>query len=276
MPELERWATAIAELTTGDPVRHNLAANMLCAGYLGGARADLSAARASFSEAAALFKAMPCPAREAEALIGLADIERRAGQAEAGAAAGGQALAIAERVGVRAVAARAAQALERAEVPPVLATVLFTDIVSSTERASAVGDRAWRSLLERHNSLVRKELARWNGTEIDNAGDGFLASFQSPAQAIRCALSIRDALAAVGIQVRAGLHTGECQPIGDHLAGIAVHIAARVSAAAAPGEVLVSGTVRDLVAGSQFGFEDRGAHELKGVPGRWPLLAVSR
>jgi len=156
----------------------------------------------------------------------------------------------------------------------VLATVLFTDIVGSTERAAALGDRRWRELLEAHHAAVRRELERFRGREVDNAGDGFLATFDGPARAIRCAQAIRDFVDTVGLSIRAGLHTGECEIHGDGIAGIAVHMGARVASLAGPGEVLVSSTVKDLVAGSGIEFEDRGVHELKGVPGDWRLYAV--
>lgn len=158
----------------------------------------------------------------------------------------------------------------------VLATVLVTDIVGSSERAAELGDRRWRDLLEAHHALVRGELARWRGREVDTAGDGFLATFDGPARGIRCACAIRDGLQALGLEIRAGLHTGECEIIGGKVGGIAVHTAARVAARAAAGEVLVSGTVRDLIAGSGIELEDRGVHALKGIPGEWPLLAVMR
>jgi class 3 adenylate cyclase len=156
----------------------------------------------------------------------------------------------------------------------ILATVLFTDIVGSTERAAELGDRRWREVLERHQSDVRRELGRYRGREIDTAGDGFLAAFDGPARAIQCAREIVKGVRPLGIDVRAGLHTGECETLGRKLGGIAVHIGARVSGQAGPGEVLVSSTVKDLVAGSGIQFEDRGAHTLKGVPGTWNLFAV--
>jgi pimeloyl-ACP methyl ester carboxylesterase/class 3 adenylate cyclase len=156
----------------------------------------------------------------------------------------------------------------------VLATVLFTDIVGSTEHAATLGDRRWRELLEAHHAEVRRRLERFRGREVDTAGDGFLATFDGPARAIGAACAIRDALEALGIEIRAGLHTGECELIGEKIGGIAVHTGARVSSAAAPGEILVSSTVKDLVAGSGIGFEDRGLHELKGV-GSWRLYAVA-
>jgi class 3 adenylate cyclase len=157
----------------------------------------------------------------------------------------------------------------------VLATILFTDVVGSTERAAALGDRGWRELLARHHALVRRELERWRGTEVDTAGDGFLATFDGPARAIRCACAARDAMRELGLEIRAGLHTGECEVLGLSVAGIAVHIGARVAALAGGGEVLVSSTVRDLVAGSGISFEERGEHELKGVPEKWRIYAVS-
>jgi class 3 adenylate cyclase len=156
----------------------------------------------------------------------------------------------------------------------ILATVLFTDIVGSTERAAALGDRRWRELLELHNRLVRGQLERFRGREVDAAGDGFLATFDGPARAIRCAIACRNELAQAGIQVKAGLHTGECELVGDKVRGISVHIGARVASLAAPGEVLVSSTVKDLVAGSGLEFEERGTHQLRGVPGEWRLFAV--
>jgi class 3 adenylate cyclase len=158
----------------------------------------------------------------------------------------------------------------------VLATVLFTDIVRSTELAARLGDERWRDLLLDHHALVRGQLELFRGREVDTAGDGFMATFDGPARAIRCAAGIVDGVRGLGIEVRAGLHTGECQIIGDRLAGIAVHIAARVCSLAGPGEVLTSGTVRDLVAGSGMRFEDRGLRELKGVPDQWHLYRVDR
>ncbi len=166
---------------------------------------------------------------------------------------------------------------EQAEVADdrVLATVLFTDIVDSTRRAAEMGDRNWHALLDAHDAIVRSQLARFRGREVNTSGDSFLAMFDGPQRAIRCAIAIRDAVQALGIEVRAGLHTGECEIRGDDIGGIAVHIGARVSALAGPNDVLVSSTLRDLVIGSGLEFEDRGAHDLKGVPGEWHLFAVA-
>lgn len=156
----------------------------------------------------------------------------------------------------------------------VLATLLFTDIVGSTDRLSSVGDAAWTSLLERHHAAVRRELARFGGAESDTAGDGFLALFDGPARAIRAGLAIRDALRGIGLDVRVGVHTGEVEQAPDGPRGIAVHLAARVLGAAAPGEVLVSQTTHDLVEGSGLEFDDRGAQALKGIAGERHLWAV--
>jgi class 3 adenylate cyclase len=156
----------------------------------------------------------------------------------------------------------------------VLATVLFTDIVGSTEQAAGLGDSAWRELLQRHHTLVRGELVRFRGEELDTAGDGFFAAFDGPGRAIECACAIRDAVRTLGLEIRAGLHTGECERLDGKLGGIAVSTGARIAALAGPGEVVVSSTVKDLVAGSEILFEDRGEHALKGVPGEWRLYAV--
>lgn len=159
-------------------------------------------------------------------------------------------------------------------VDRVLATVLFTDIVDSTGHAAELSDRRWRELLEKHHALVRRQLERYRGREVDTTGDGFLATFDGPARGVRCAASIREAVAGVGLAIRAGLHAGECELIGNRVAGIAVHLGARILALAGPGEVLVSTTVKDLVVGSGLCFADRGAHTLKGVPGEWHLFAA--
>jgi class 3 adenylate cyclase len=152
--------------------------------------------------------------------------------------------------------------------------VLFTDLVGSTEQAKKLGDRRWRELLERHHTLVRQQLTRFNGREIDTAGDGFLATFDGPARAIRCGYAIESGLRELGLEVRAGVHTGECELFAEKVAGLAVHTGARIASQARPGEVLVSRTVKDLVAGSGIEFEERGVHELKGVPGEWRLYTA--
>jgi class 3 adenylate cyclase len=170
---------------------------------------------------------------------------------------------------------RFVRGLGEREPETVLATVLFTDIVGSTERLAEVGDSGWRELVERHHALVRQQLSHFRGEEVDTAGDGFFARFDGPIRAIRCAQAIHAAVGELGLQVRAGLHTGECQLAGDKIAGLAVNIGARIAARADAGEVLVSSTVRDLVAGSDLRFEDRGVAELKGVPGEWRLFAVA-
>jgi class 3 adenylate cyclase len=156
----------------------------------------------------------------------------------------------------------------------VLATVLFTDIVDSTEKAAELGDRKWREVLDAHDRTVRRQLERYRGREVNTLGDGFLATFDGPGRAIQCACAIRDAVRGLEIEVRTGLQTGEIETRGNDVAGIAVHLAQRVSAVASPGEVLVSRTVSDLVAGSGLEFDARGEHELKGVPGSWKLYAM--
>jgi class 3 adenylate cyclase len=167
-------------------------------------------------------------------------------------------------------------AWDEAEPERVLATVLFTDIVGSTERAAEMGDRAWRELLEQHHRLIRRELVRFRGAELDVAGDGFFARFDGPARAVRCACAITEGVRELGLELRAGLHTGECELMDGKVGGIAVHIGARVAKEAQPGEVLVSSTVKDLVAGSGLRFRDHGAAMLKGVADEWRLYAVER
>ncbi len=164
---------------------------------------------------------------------------------------------------------------ESAEPERVLATVLYTDIVGSTERAAAMGDRAWRSLIERHNQVVGSEVERFRGTVVKGTGDGVVAVFDGPGRAIRAASAIGSALAPLGLEVRAGVHSGEVEVVGDDYAGLTFHIGARIAAMAGAGEVLVSGTVRDLVVGSDIGFAERGRHVLKGVPGAWDVYAVA-
>ncbi|MDP9342288.1 MAG: adenylate/guanylate cyclase domain-containing protein [Actinomycetota bacterium] len=162
-----------------------------------------------------------------------------------------------------------------AEPARIVATVMFTDIVGSTERARAVGDRAWADLLQVHDARVREELRRFGGREVDTAGDGFLAWFESPTAAIRCARAVLASVREIGVEIRIGLHTGECEVVGDKVRGIAVHVGARVASTAGAGEILASQTVRDLVAGSGIDFEERGTHHLKGVPGDWQLYAIA-
>ena len=177
-------------------------------------------------------------------------------------------------ISLRETAALAGARVPLARADRVLATVLFTDIVGSTERASQLGDRAWRDLLERHHAVVRRRITQFRGEEVDTAGDGFFASFDGPGRAIECARALVADVRALGLELRIGLHTGECERHDGKLTGIAVPVGARVADAAQAGEVLVSSTVKDLVAGSGLEFDDRGVHELKGVPGEWRLYAV--
>jgi class 3 adenylate cyclase len=223
------------------------------------------------------------PAIRVPTIVLTKEHSREASAAVAGGIAGselvvlpGEGVAVHEnRFALEAIEAFLSGAPQREVPDSVLATVLFTDLVQSTERVAELGDRAWRDLLDRHHSLVRRELERYRGEELDTAGDGFFARFDGPARAIGCACSIIDSVGALGLDVRAGVHTGECERAGNKLAGLAVVVGARVSALAGAGEVFVSSTVKDLVAGSGIVFEDKGEHELKGVPGEWRLYAVS-
>jgi class 3 adenylate cyclase len=181
----------------------------------------------------------------------------------------------AHRATIETTARFVAQLSERVQSERVLATILFTDIVGSTERAATLGDSAWRQLLERHHAVVRRELAHFQGRELDTAGDGFFAAFDGPARAVLAAKAIRDSLRPLELEIRAGLHTGECEVSDGKVAGIAVSIGARIASLAAPGEVLVSSTVKDLVAGSDLHFEPRGEQQLKGVPEPWRVFALA-
>ncbi len=172
------------------------------------------------------------------------------------------------------VSSSARQKRPAPEAKRILATLLFTDIVGSTEHADKLGDARWRSLLDQERAIIRREMAEREGVEVDTAGDGFLARFESPARAIDCARALRDDVKRLGVEIRAGIHIGECELQGGRVSGIAVHVAARVQAAANPGQILVSATVKDLVSGSALRFEDRGEHSLKGVPGEWRLYSL--
>jgi class 3 adenylate cyclase len=176
---------------------------------------------------------------------------------------------------VRLVRRLAGMAEPTASVDSVLATILFTDIVGSTNRQSAMGDAAWKRLLARHNEVVRAALRRWAGTERETTGDGFFATFEGPARAIRCATEVAAAVRPLGIEIRAGVHIGECDLIGGKLTGVAISTGARIMAMAGASQVLVSQTVKDLAAGSGFSYADAGAHELKGLAGTWQLWAVA-
>ena len=274
--ELRAWSDRVDQATEADRNPHNVAAAALVRAHLASIGGDESAASQGFQDAIDRYSALPALARVSEAQLGLTRALARSGEIDAAT----RALESAERIATELASSPLLADVERTRHSsisrPVLATLLFTDIVDSTQQAVALGDRAWRDLLERHHGIVRRELARHGGREIDTAGDGFLAAFDSPASGVRCAQAAQDALAEAGIRIRAGLHTGECHESGGKLTGLTVHIAARVGSAATGGEVVVSSTVRELMAGSGLTFADRGVHELKGVPGEWHLYAVER
>jgi class 3 adenylate cyclase len=274
--ELDRWVTATGELTQADDWPNNRAASLLCAAAQARLGGDTDESESRLTQALDLVRAMPYPTREVEALLELARVQVDQGEQDVAAASAHLAHSRARDIGAGALVARAAELIDELTGGSVVATVLFTDIVGSTERAAALGDLAWSDLLDEHNRIVRAELARFGGREIDNAGDGFLSAFDSPTRAVRCAAASIAGLRTAGITARAGVHSGECRQVGAKLTGLAVHVAARVLALAEPGEVLVSGTVRDLVAGSGFEFHDRGTHELRGVPGEWRLFCLAR
>jgi class 3 adenylate cyclase len=217
---------------------------------------------------------MGCPARVVECELVLGEVDLRRGDDEAGRAAARRARDGATSIGAGALVARSDELAARAEVESRVVSVMFTDIVSSTERLSSIGDSAWRHVLERHDALVRRELARFSGREVNTTGDGFVAAFDSPTQAVRCALELRDALGEVGVPVRTGLHTGECQLVDGDLRGLAIHLAARVCREAGAGEVLATTTVRELTIGLDLPARDLGERELRGAPGRWRLFAL--
>jgi class 3 adenylate cyclase len=274
--ELARWVTATEVLTRADDWPNNRAASLLCTAAWARLTGDTGEAESRLNQALDLVRAMPYPTREVEALLELAQVQADQGEHDNAATSAHLAHSRARDVGAGALVARAAELIDELTGGSVVATVLFTDIVGSTARAAALGDLAWSDLLDEHNRIVRAELARFGGREIDNAGDGFLSAFDSPTRAVRCAAALVAGLRTAGITARAGVHSGECRQVGSKLTGLAVHVAARVLGLAEPSEVLVSGTVRDLLAGSGFEFRDRGTHELRGVPGEWRLFSLAR
>ena len=274
LDDLERWVADIGALTAHDAHAQNRAADRLCQAAYDHAVGELDRAAGALEAAVGLFAAMPYPARQLEALAHLADVRLAQGRVEDAAAIGRAAFPQATGLGAAQLVELASDLLDRAEGGSVVATVMVTDIVGSTERAAALGDLAWSELLARHHAAVRREVARFGGREIDTAGDGFLVTFDSPARAVRCAVAVVDAVAGLGTAVRVGVHTGECRRAGAKLTGLAVHIGSRVASEAGPGEVFVSGTVTELVAGSGIRFVERGERQLRGVPGSWRVFAV--
>ena len=270
--ELSRWAKAVATVTQNDPQPHNLAADALVQGTVNVLQREFDTARTLLSASASQFRVMDCPAREVEALLAMSNLERRVGDLEASAVAAERALVIARRIGAPTLEDRATQAAKESRTTTVLTTVLFTDVVNSTVQLAELGDREWKHLLERHDAAVRHQLDRHAGREIKTTGDGFLATFATPADAIRCARGIRKSLEALGIEVRVGVHTGQCDLYDDDIAGIAVNIAARVCARGGAGQIFVTSTVRDLVVGSDISLEVGEVCQFKGVPGEWQIF----
>ena len=273
--ELDEWVGDIEDLTTIDPNEHNQAAFAFVRGLLQSARGDLTAASESLADAHNRYSHMPCPARQVEVLIAQAEVAAKQGSTDDVADTLASAEEIARRLGATALLATVEATRTKWLSRPVLATLMFTDMVGSTENAASLGDRAWRDHLERHHSVVRRALPRHGGREIDTAGDGFLVAFDSPAAAVRCAVEVQQALADIDIPIRVGIHTGECQEFGGKLTGLTVHIASRVSQQAKAGEVLVSSTVRELLVGAGLTFAEHGTYELKGIPGEWRIYAVA-
>jgi class 3 adenylate cyclase len=273
--ELNRWVAAVDALTAKDDSESNTAASLLCRASQERIANELAQCADDLTAALKLFEAMPYPARQVETLIELARAEAALGRDEDAIATARRAHGRARDLGALRLVDAASDLVDALRGGTVVATVLFTDIVGSTEQAAAMGDLAWSNLLNEHNQVVRSSLARFGGREIDNAGDGFLSAFDSPTRAIRCSSAILAGLQAVGIRARAALHTGECRQVGSKLTGLAVHVAARVLALADAGDILVSGTVRDLLVGSDIEFDDRGAHVLRGVPGEWRVFSVA-
>jgi class 3 adenylate cyclase len=271
-PELARWAEAVGTVTENDPQPHNRAADALVQGMLKLLQRDFVAARELLTASASRYRTMGCPAREVEALIAMSNLERRVGDLKASSSSAEQALKIASDIGADTLEALATQAVRASRTTTVLTTVLFTDLVDSTVRLAELGDREWKHLLELHDAAVRRQLDRNSGREIKTTGDGFLTTFDTPADAIRCARAIRQSLEPLGIEVRVGVHTGQCDLYGDDIAGIAVNLAARVCAHGRAGQILVTSTVRDLVAGSGISLEAGEICQFKGVPGEWQLF----
>jgi class 3 adenylate cyclase len=270
--ELARWAEAVGAVTENDPQPHNRAADALVQGLVKLLQRDFDAARELLSASASGYRTMGCPAREVEALIATSNLERRVGDFTASSVAAERALAIASGIGASTLEEQATQAAKASRTTTVLTTVLFTDLVNSTVRLAELGDREWKHLLELHDAAVRRQLDRHAGREIKTTGDGFLATFDTPAEAIRCARGIRQSLESLGIEVRVGVHTGQCDLYGDDIAGIAVNLAARVCARGEAGQILVTSTVRDLVAGAGISLEAGEVCQFKGVPGDWQIF----
>jgi class 3 adenylate cyclase len=272
--ELSRWAHAISQVTASDQHPHNLAADALVRGCRDLAADNHESAAAALTMALDIYGHMDCPARVVETHLVLSSLALRMGEYDKALIAAATAEELAEGIGASALIERAQRRKEAAAGESIVATILFTDIVNSTQRAHDIGDSGWRTLLDRHDAIVRRELVRFRGREVNTTGDGFVASFDSASQAVRCARGVQEGLGALHVEVRAGIHTGECQVVGNDLRGVAVHLAARVCSSAQPGEIRVTSTVKDLLSGHGVVFKDIGAVELKGFSETWRLYAL--
>jgi class 3 adenylate cyclase len=245
-----------------------------CAGLRAVLRESLGEARDLLEDAAELYRAASSAGGEAQVHLALAELEWRDGRRTHGIQAASTARLMAERIGCDVLISEAETALQQLGTRRLLTTVLMTDIVGSTELVARLGDCIWVDLLERHRATIRRQLRQHQGIDIETTGDGLLAAFESPTQSLRCASAIVEAVGKLGLELRVGIHLGECIRVGRALAGIVVHTAARITACARPGEVLVSNTVNDTVVGSGIPLDERGVYHLKGVPGEWRLFTL--
>lgn len=262
--ELRRWSDAVAEITRADSHQHNEAAGALVAACAEGAAGNIEVARTNLARAEALYSAMPCPARVAETHLASALIESRAGQYELAQRSALAARDVAQSIGAVDLVTRATLAFNQSSVPTTVATILFSDVVDSTQTVQGQGDAAWRAVLDRHDDAFLRSVTANGGRVVNTTGDGIVAAFDSPARALRCADEVRRFVGEIGLAVRFGVHTGECHVVGTDLRGIAVHLAARVCQSAHAGQVAVTSTVRELVAGSGLQFDETGPTALKG------------
>ena len=274
LEELSKWAVAISRVTASDQHPHNRAADAIVRGCRDLAIGDSENARTALASAVDLYGHMGCVARVSESHLVLSSVALRLGEYDVASAEAATAKEVAERIGASALVERAQRRLESSSGESVVVTILFTDIVNSTQRAHDVGDTAWRTLLDRHNAVVRRELVKFHGREVNTTGDGFVAAFDSASRALRCARALRENLGALEIEARAGLHPGEFQIVGSDLRGVAVHLASRVCASASAGEIRVTSTRKDLLSGHNVAFIDVGDVRLKGFSDPWQLYSL--